>query len=75
MKRGRKFVKKIDFEADMTRNKIFARMEKLYDQKKFIVTIHETYITKQNLITGKSFVERYDTPSYCSPASETYWSM
>ena len=37
--------------------------------------IHETYVTKRNLMGGKEFTERYDTPYYCSPASESYWSM
>jgi len=36
--------------------------------------IHETYITRVNLMSGLEFQERYDTPSYCSPSSETYWS-
>ena len=36
---------------------------------------HETYVTRTNLQTGKEFKERYDTPYYCSPSSETYWSM
>ena len=37
--------------------------------------IHETYVTKRNLMGGKEFTERYDTPHFCSPASESYWSM
>ena len=37
--------------------------------------IHETMVTKTNLMGGKEFTERYDTPYYCSPASESYWSM
>lgn len=37
--------------------------------------IHETYVTKRNLMGGAEFKERYDTPYYCSPASESYWSM
>ena len=36
--------------------------------------IHETYVTRKNLMTGLEFKERYDTPWTCSPASETYWS-
>jgi hypothetical protein len=24
---------------------------------------------------GAEFKERYDTPYYCSPSSESYWSM
>jgi len=37
--------------------------------------IHETYVTRKSLMGGKEFQERYDTPYYCSPSSETYWSM
>lgn len=37
--------------------------------------IHETYVTRKNLMGGAEFKERYDTPYYCSPSSETYWSM
>ena len=41
----------------------------------YIVKIFETYVTKTNLIGGQTFKERYDTPSFCSPSSESYWSM
>ena len=37
--------------------------------------IHETYVVRTSLVGGKEFKERYDTPYYCSPSSETYWSM
>jgi hypothetical protein len=37
--------------------------------------IHETYVTRRNLMGGAEFKERYDTPYYCSPSSESYWSM
>ena len=37
--------------------------------------IHETFVTKTSLMGGKEFQERYDTPYYCSPSSESYWSM
>jgi hypothetical protein len=40
----------------------------------FIVEVFETFVTKQNLMNGREFQERYDTPYYCSPSSETYWS-
>ena len=36
--------------------------------------IHATMVTKKNLLSGAEFQERYDTPYYCSPSSETYWS-
>lgn len=37
--------------------------------------IHETYVKRINIMSGKEFTERFDTPYYCSPSSETYWSM
>lgn len=36
--------------------------------------IHETFVTRKNLMSGTEFRERYDTPWSASPASETYWS-
>ena len=46
-----------------------------YTDRGYIVKKFETYVTKTNLMGGKSFTERYDTPLFCSPASESYWSM
>ena len=37
--------------------------------------IHVTMVEKTNMMGGAKFLERYDTPYYCSPASESYWSM
>lgn len=34
-----------------------------------------TMVEKTNLMTGKKFLEAENTPYYCSPSSETYWSM
>lgn len=41
----------------------------------FRYEIHETFVTRRNAMNGQEFQERYDTPYYCSPSSETYWSM
>lgn len=38
-------------------------------------TVRETFVTRQNYATGKEYQERYDVPYYCSPSSETFWSM
>ena len=35
----------------------------------------EKTITKKNMMNGKEFKETVNTPHYCSPSSETYWSM
>lgn len=35
----------------------------------------EAIVPRKNLMSGKTFFERINTPHYCSPSSETYWSM
>jgi hypothetical protein len=69
---GERLVTKIDVErenANISEDEVrqlctkFSRFE-----------IHETYVTRHNLLTGTLFQERYDTPNCCSPSSETYWS-
>jgi hypothetical protein len=35
----------------------------------------ENMVERVNLMSGKKFMERKDTPYFCSPSSETYWSM
>ena len=47
----------------------------IYPAPKYRVELHETMVTKTNILSGQEFQERYDTPYYCSPSSETYWSM
>lgn len=41
----------------------------------FRTEIHETMVTRVNMMGGASYQERFDTPRYCSPSSEAYWSM
>ena len=48
---------------------------KMYPAPKYRIELHETMVTKKNILNGAEFQERYDTPYYCSPSSETYWSM
>ena len=72
-KEGRRLYAKQDF-APSTKDYISA----VADAKRklgFEVEVFETYVTKKNLIGGREFQERYDTPYYCSPSSESYWSM
>jgi hypothetical protein len=37
--------------------------------------IHLTMVKRVNMMGGAEFTERYDTPYFCSPSSESYWSM
>ena len=70
---GFRFIEAIDFDL-CTKDYI----ETVAERKRklgFKVEVFETYVTKTNLMGGKEFQERYDTPHYCSPSSESYWSM
>lgn len=70
-KEGRVLSMKVDLE-DVTLDQV----ERMYPVRKgYVREIHETYVTKRNLMGGAEFRERYDTPYYCSPSSESYWSM
>jgi hypothetical protein len=72
VKAGQRLVEKRDFEP-VTRDYIDTVVEKL-SGKGITIRLHETFVTKNNLMGGREFTERYDTPYYCSPASESYWS-
>jgi hypothetical protein len=71
-KEGRRLYAKQDY-APSTKDTINAIAE---DKRKlgFIVEVYETFVTRKNLMSGKEFQERYDTPYFCSASSESYWS-
>ena len=71
-KEGRRLYAKEDF-APVTKDYIQAVAE---GKRKlgFIVEVFETFVSRKNSMTGKEFQERYDTPYFCSPSSESYWS-
>lgn len=71
-KKGLRFVEVKDF-APVTR----AYIETLADdfrKEGLVVYVYETFVTRKNIMSGKEYQERYDTPYYCSPSSETFWS-
>ena len=35
----------------------------------------EKTVTRRKIMTGLTFQESVNTPYFCSPSSETYWSM
>ena len=77
-KAGERLVGKYDYDrAD--REAMLRESNELYvlypPKHGYRFEIHETFVTKQNLMGGAEFQERYDTPYFCSPASESYWSM
>jgi hypothetical protein len=70
---GLRFVEVQDF-APSTRDYIDTVAADMRDRG-YVVEVFETFVTRKNLVGGKEFQERYDTPYYCSPSSESYWSM
>jgi hypothetical protein len=38
-------------------------------------TYQPRMVTRKNLMSGAEFQEDVNTPYFCSPSSETYWSM
>lgn len=77
-KAGEKLVEKVDYDmysgtAMMDVVKDLYNHE--YPRNKYRLDFFQTWVTKRNAMDGKEFQERYDTPYYCSPSSESYWSM
>jgi hypothetical protein len=72
-KKGLRFVETVDFTPS-TRDYI-STVEADMRQRGFVVNVVETFVEMTNLQSGKKYQERYDTPSFCSPSSESFWSM
>ena len=75
MKQGERLISKQDHQS-MDK----ATLKRLYSEnypitQGYRLAIYETYVTRTNLMGGAEYRERYDTPRYCSPSSEAYWSM
>jgi hypothetical protein len=74
-KPGLRFVLRQDYEGKSKKEIEEICKSDYPEYKEFITEIHETYVTRKNLMSGTEYQERYDLPSYCSPSSESYWSM
>lgn len=74
-KKGERMVSKTDYETD-NKSMLEHTVKHTYRASAgFRYEIHETYVIRTNMMGGKEYTERYDTPRYCSPSSEAYWSM
>jgi hypothetical protein len=74
-KSGERLYSKTDYDTDNLSMLEHTVKHTYRASQGFRYEIHETYVKKHNLMGGGEFTERYDTPHYCSPASESYWSM
>ena len=74
-KKGERLVSKTDYKTDNLSMLEHTVKHTYRESQGYRYEIHETYVTKTNMMSGQEFQERYDRPYYCSPSSETYWSM
>lgn len=74
-KSGERLVHKSDYDTDNLSTLEHTVKHTWRAGHGFRYEIHETYVTRKNLMGGAEYRERYDTPHYCSPSSESYWSM
>jgi len=74
-RKGERLVSKTDYDVTET-SMLEHTVRHTYRQSQgYRYEIHETLVTRTNLLSGQEFQERYDTPYYCSPSSESYFSM
>jgi len=73
----KKIITKVDVDIEPGCLEFYIEgLHKAFPAKKgYSINAIETFIEKTSAMDGTKFMERYDTPYYCSPSSETYWSM
>lgn len=61
---------------------VCTKMNKTVGHEKWKIIAADEYnnrpkkmVERINLMTGQPYMEAEDTPNFCSPASEAYWSM
>ena len=72
-KEGLRLLDKIDYIPSTIEH--LDRAVSLMEDDGFIINYFPTYTTEKNLLTGELYQERTDTPHFCSPSSESFWSM
>jgi hypothetical protein len=72
VKSGERFVESVDL-GDITYGQAEA-IKLARERQGCRVELKETFVTRKCVMTGLDYLERYDTPYFCSRSSETYWS-
>lgn len=65
----------IYIETERTTVRLCATDANLKMMKVKLVVEDPDMVERTNYMTGVKFMEHVDTPYFCSPRSETYWSM
>jgi hypothetical protein len=63
--------------ARATRTRLCNKAGWSVDQLSIVDTKHYKHkmVTRTNLMTGQEYEEDVNTPNFCSPSSESFWSM
>jgi hypothetical protein len=72
---AQKVVPWIDVKTERTTVRLCATDSNLIMMKVQLVTEDSNLVERTNIMTGEKFMEPADRPYFCSPRSETYWSM
>lgn len=75
VKSGERLVSKTDYDTDNLSMLEHTVKHSIRPSRGERYEIHKTMVEKTSIMGGGRFLERYDTPYYCSPSSESYWSM
>jgi hypothetical protein len=74
-KSGNRLSKKFEVDLRSPKDAVLLHYRTYYPVSQgYRVEVYETFVTRKNALTGAEFQERYDTPYFCSPSSESYWS-
>ena len=74
-KQGERLIEKQDYvlPANSIDQIIASIVKSEYPKSKYRVAVFDTFVERRSAMDGTKFTERYDTPYFCSPSSETYW--
>lgn len=72
---GERLVRKTDHSTDDLNTLKHLYETTWFAREGYRMEYHKTFVERINLLSGLPFTERYDTPYFCSPSSESYWSM
>ena len=63
--------------AQATRTRLCRKAGWSVDELNIIATTHyrPRMVERTNLMTGQKYQEDVNTPNFCSPSSESFWSM
>jgi hypothetical protein len=61
------------YRALLFKRQTARRWTKFYEYRELVGG--DPLIARRNLMSGQEYLESVFTPNYCSPSSESYWSM